>query len=55
MKEEKNKLIVVFEDQPVRRVWDEMREKWFFSVIDIVGVLTEQKDFKRAQSYWTTL
>ncbi|MCU0679613.1 MAG: hypothetical protein MUC28_04190, partial [Planctomycetes bacterium] len=37
------------------RVWDEMREKWFFSVIDIVAVLTEQRDFKKAQSYWTTL
>ena len=55
MKEEKNKLIVIFEDQPVRRVWDGMREKWYFSVIDIIAVLTEQRDFKKAQSYWTTL
>lgn len=28
---------------------------WFFSVIDIVAALTEQRDFKKAQSYWTTL
>ncbi|MFH0892421.1 MAG: hypothetical protein V1867_06610 [Candidatus Falkowbacteria bacterium] len=56
MKEEKsNKLIVIFEDHPVRRTWDEKGEKWYFSVIDIIAILTEQKDFKRAQSYWTTL
>jgi hypothetical protein len=54
MKEE-NKSIIIFEDHPVRRKWYEKKEKWYFSVIDIVAVLTEQKDFKKAQSYWTTL
>jgi DNA-damage-inducible protein D len=49
------KAIVIFEDKPVRRVWDEKQEKWYFSVIDIIAVLTEQKDYKRAKSYWTTL
>jgi len=39
---EKNKLksIVVFENEPVRRVWDEKEEKWYFSVADVVGILT---------------
>ena len=31
------------------------KEKWYFSIIDIVAVLTEQDNFKKAQSYWTTL
>jgi DNA-damage-inducible protein D len=53
--EGKNKTIAIFEDQPVRRSWDEKQEKWYFSVVDIIAVLTEQADHKRAQSYWTTL
>ncbi len=51
----KNKAIVIFEDKPVRRVWLEKEEKWYFSVIDIIAVLTEQVNFKKAKSYWTTL
>ncbi len=54
MREEK-KSILIFEEYPVRREWDEKKEKWYFSVIDIVAVLTEQEDYKKAQSYWTTL
>jgi len=49
---EKNKLIVLFEDQPVRRVWDEKEDKWYFSVVDIIGVLTDSTIPKR---YWTDL
>lgn len=49
------KQIAIFEGQKIRRIWDEKEEKWYFSVIDIVAVLTEQIDFKKAQSYWTTL
>ena len=51
----KNKAIVIFEDKPVRRVWSEKEEKWYFSVIDIIAILTEQVDYKKAKSYWTTL
>jgi len=50
-----SKEIAIFEGQKIRRHWDSKREKWYFSVIDIVAVLTEQADFKKAQSYWTTL
>jgi len=55
MNEEKNKSMTIFETFKIRRHYDEEKEKWFFSVIDIVAALTEQSDFKRAQSYWTTL
>jgi len=55
MSEETNKLIAIFEDHPVRRAWVEKEEKWYFSVVDIIAILTEQPDHKRAQSYWTTL
>jgi hypothetical protein len=47
--------IRLFEEKKVRSVWSEENEKWFFSVIDIVAVLTHQLEYKKAQSYWTTL
>jgi DNA-damage-inducible protein D len=49
------KQMAIFEDQPVRRSWDEKQEKWYFSVVDIVAVLTEQKDFQTARKYWNKL
>lgn len=54
-KKTKNKAIVIFEDKPLRCVWLEKEEKWYFSVIDIIAVLTKQVDFKKAKSYWITL
>lgn len=50
-----SKSLVIFESFKIRRHYDENKELWYFSVIDIVAVLTDQKDFKKAQSYWTTL
>ncbi|MFC1596081.1 BRO family protein [Candidatus Margulisiibacteriota bacterium] len=47
--------LAVFEDFNIRRIYDKKTESWFFSVIDIIAVLIEQKDFKKAQNYWTTL
>lgn len=47
--------LAVFENYRIRRHWDTKREKWYFSVIDIVAILVEQPNFKKAQSYWTTL
>jgi len=46
-----NKTIVVFENQLVRRLWNENEEKWYFSVGDIVQVLTAQPDFQLARNY----
>src|SRR3990167_2139500 len=51
----KNNKITIFEGQKIRRIWDEKQEKWYFSVIDIIAVLIDQTDFKKAKSYWTTL
>jgi DNA-damage-inducible protein D len=49
------KSLAIFEGKNIRRVWDGEKEKWYFSVIDIISVLTNQPDFKRAKTYWTTL
>jgi len=54
-KGENSKAIILFEDVPVRRKWVEKEEKWYFSVIDIIAVLTEQKEYNKAKTYWTTL
>jgi hypothetical protein len=51
----KEKRIAIFEDKKIRRIWDEHRERWYFSVVDIVAILTDQLDHRKAQSYWTTL
>src|SRR3989344_4508662 len=45
--------IALFHDKEIRKTWH--HEQWYFSVIDIISVLTEQPDFKKAKSYWTTL
>ena len=47
--------LAVFENFNIRRIYDEKSETWFFSVVDIIAVLTEQHEHKKAQSYWTTL
>ena len=47
--------LAFFEEFSVRRHYDEEREKWFFSVIDIVAILVDQADHKKAKSYWSTL
>ena len=44
--------IQLFEQRKVRTVWDEEHEKWYFSVVDVVGVLTDSPDPKR---YWSVL
>lgn len=45
----------MFEDQPIRTAWDEEREEWYFSVVDVVRVLTEQPDYDGARNYWKVL
>ena len=45
----------LFEDQPIRTVWNESEEEWYFSVVDVVGVLTDQPDARRAAKYWSVL
>ena len=47
--------IQLFEDQPIRTAWDAEQEEWYFSVVDVVRVLTEQPDTRRAAKYWSVL
>ena len=45
----------LFEDQPIRTAWDEVEEEWYFSIVDVVGVLTDQPDARHAAKYWSVL
>ncbi|MCL2634178.1 MAG: hypothetical protein FWD34_06680 [Oscillospiraceae bacterium] len=54
MSEPKNK-IKLFEDKQVRHVWDDENEKYWLSVLDIVGILTEQPDYEKTKNYWKWL
>ena len=47
--------IQLFEDRKIRTAWDEETEEWYFSIVDVVGVLTEQADYQRARKYWNKL
>ncbi len=49
------KAFAVFEGQEIRRVYDEKADIWWFSVVDIMQVLTQQADYKAAQNYWKVL
>ncbi|MEE1174355.1 MAG: Bro-N domain-containing protein [Paludibacteraceae bacterium] len=51
----KQESIKLFEAKKVRTVWDDEQEKWYFSVVDVVGVLTEQTDTEHARNYWKVL
>ena len=51
----KQESIKLFEEKKVRTVWDDEQEKWYFSVVDVVGVLTESKDFLTSRKYWNKL
>jgi DNA-damage-inducible protein D len=48
-------LPAVFEDYEIRRVYDEKKEVWYFSVVDIIRVLIQQPDFQAARNYWKVL
>ena len=47
--------LTIFGERNIRRIRDEKQEKRYFSVIDIVGLLVDQNDYKKAKSYRTTL
>lgn len=44
-----------FDDREVRAIWDEQNAKWWFSVLDIVGVLNEENDYTKIRNYWKYL
>jgi prophage antirepressor-like protein len=47
--------IQLFEDKQVRTVWDDEQQKWFFSIVDVCGILTDQPDYDHAKNYWKVL
>lgn len=47
--------IKLFEDKRIRTAWDEEQEEWYFSVVDVVAVLTDQPDARHASTYWAVL
>lgn len=44
-----------FEDREVRAIWDDENSKWWFSVLDVVGVLNQQDDYEKSRNYWKYL
>ncbi len=50
----KHNKIQIFNEQKVRTVWDSEQEKWYFSVVDVVGVLNDS-DYQTARKYWKNL
>ncbi len=51
----KDQTLVAFEKHPIRRFYDESREMWYFSVVDIIQVLIQQPDYQTARKYWNKL
>jgi hypothetical protein len=47
--------LAIFEEHEIRRIYDDEKETWFFSVIDIIQVLTQQQDYQTARKYWNKL
>ena len=50
-----NDKIQLFENQRIRTAWDEEKEEWYFSIVDVVAVLTDQPDQRHAAKYWSVL
>jgi len=54
-KQHKNKAVAIFEGKHIRRHWDEEKERWYFSVVDIIKILTGQTNYQTARKYWNKL
>ena len=52
---EQNDIVRTFGEWKIRVSWQQEEEKWYFSVVDVVGALTEQPTPKRASTYWAVL
>lgn len=55
MKAPGNSAIQLFENQKIRVAWDAEREEWYFSIVDVVGVLTDSPDYNTGRKYWNKL
>lgn len=47
--------IQLFNDQKIRTAWDAETEEWYFSIVDVVGVLTDSPDYTTGRKYWNKL
>ena len=50
-----NTNVTIFQKFNVRQHFDDEKQKWFFAIVDIVAILTDQPDHAKAKSYWSTL
>lgn len=50
-----NEQLQLFEDQAIRTAWSEEEEEWYFSIVDVVGILTDQPNQRGASNYWAKL
>lgn len=55
MKELEKNSIQLFENQKICVAWDAEREEWYFSIVDVVGVLTDSPDYNTGRKYWNKL
>ena len=51
----KQESLQLFEERKVRTAWDSEQEKWYFSIVDVVAVLTDSADYQSARNYWKVL
>ena len=51
----KKESLKLFEDKKIRAQWDDQQEKWYFSIVDVVVVLTDSADYQTARNYWKVL
>ena len=46
---------LIFADARIRTAWDDKVEEWYFSIVDVVAVLTDSQDYQQARNYWKVL
>ncbi len=51
----KQESLQLFEERKVRTAWDSEQEKWYFSIVDVVAILTDSADYQSARNYWKVL
>ncbi|MBW8333684.1 MAG: hypothetical protein K0M40_16790 [Prolixibacteraceae bacterium] len=51
----KKEAIKLFDDRKVRTLWDTEKEQWYFSIVDVIAVLTDKNDYQGARNYWKVL
>ena len=50
-----NEKLQLFEEQRIRTAWDEEKEEWYFSIVDVVGALNGEADYEKTRNYWKYL